>query len=317
MQGKPCRAILALVLAFLVLNVFVVMHAEVAFSLTEQISLSRMLSHLEIITQQPRPYGSPELLIVRDYLAANLAEMGYEVTIQEFGEGVLGYNVIATKRITDENAEPRILLVGAHYDSYVGSLGADDNGSGTVALLELAQLLKNVASPLEIRFLFFDGEEIGLLGSLHHADSLSEQELNRIVAMINLDMFAHRTSTSLRLSTLDGIHNYLVALMGPVPHYPSPGSDHATFAQLAIPAVSIHQMGSRLNTYHTPNDSIDIINTELLEEGTSIALQAIIALIGGAAPEPRLLNLGPDWNNIADAPDMSRRLAEFLGRSIN
>jgi hypothetical protein len=76
-------------------------------------------------------------------------------------------------------------------------------------------------------------------------------------------------------------------------------------------------MGSRLNTYHTPNDSIDIINTELLEEGTSIALQAIIALIGGAAPEPRLLNLGPDWNNIADAPDMSRRLAEFLGRSIN
>lgn len=67
------------------------------------------------------------------------------------------------------------MYVTAHYDSVPFSPGANDNGSGTSVMLEMARVLKSVPSDKEIRFIAFGAEELGLLGSSHYVDHLSEK----------------------------------------------------------------------------------------------------------------------------------------------
>ncbi len=82
---------------------------------------------------------------------------GYEVDAQSFEEGgVLCENLEVTRRGTRAD---QILLVGAHYDSVKGSPGANDNGSGVAALLELSRLFRQVQPKPSLRFVAFVNEE--------------------------------------------------------------------------------------------------------------------------------------------------------------
>ncbi len=84
------------------------------------------------------------------------------------------------------------IVVGAHLDSVVDGPGINDNGSGTSAILEIAEQLakpkfaKHLQRP--VRFAFFGAEENGLLGSEHYVASLDEDELSKIYANLNFDM---------------------------------------------------------------------------------------------------------------------------------
>src|SRR5699024_2907365 len=109
-----------------------------------------------------------------------LASLGYETAIQEFEirGGAISQNVIAT--LTPEDVEnPEIIHVTAHYDSVPGSPGANDNGSGTSGLLEMARALKDIDTNKEIRFVAFGSEEIGLVGARYYVEQLSDDEVDR------------------------------------------------------------------------------------------------------------------------------------------
>lgn len=75
------------------------------------------------------------------------------------------------------------VVIGAHYDVRGPYAGADDNGSGTAALLEIARLLRDAALPQRVELAFYSNEEYGLLGSAHHA-----QAARGVRAMISLEM---------------------------------------------------------------------------------------------------------------------------------
>ena len=77
---------------------------------------------------------------------------------------------------------------GAGFDA--GSPGADDNGSGTAGVLEIARALSGVETDVTCVFALWDGEEEGLLGSWQYA-SHAYFEGQRIVANVNMDMVAH------------------------------------------------------------------------------------------------------------------------------
>ena len=84
-----------------------------------------------------------------------------------------------------------MIVVGAHYDSVMGSPGANDNGTGTVALLEIARILKSRAFRRTVRFVAFTNEEppffkTANMGSLVHARA-SKARGDRIEAMISLE----------------------------------------------------------------------------------------------------------------------------------
>lgn len=95
---------------------------------------------------------------------------------------VYSQNIVGIKKgISD-----KIILLTAHYDSY-GGPGANDNAAGVGVVLQLAQILRNQSTNNSIWFVFFGAEEAGTLGSNKFIESLSENEKQNILAVINVD----------------------------------------------------------------------------------------------------------------------------------
>ena len=93
-------------------------------------------------------------------------------------------NVVA-KLLGEQNEKEEIIL-SAHYDSYPGSVGADDNASGVGVLIELAKFFKKNPTNINLKFVAFGGEEKGLLGSRAYLNRHSN-ELTNCRLLFNLD----------------------------------------------------------------------------------------------------------------------------------
>jgi peptidase M28-like protein len=135
------------------------------------------------------------------YIEATLASYGYSVGKQEFffdDNAVRNIDVVIEPRA--DMSDPEVIVVGAHYDSVVGSPGANDNGSGTAAVIELARLLRDRAGTgsKRIRLVLFVNEEPPYfktedMGSLRYARALSERK-ERVVAMYSLETIGFYSS---------------------------------------------------------------------------------------------------------------------------
>jgi hypothetical protein len=123
----------------------------------------RHLADLEFVSQVREP-GSPHWQEVQDLCADRLTELGYEVTLQTYATGV---NVVGLRPGTSLATE--YVIVGAHYDHIPGCSGADDNGTGVAAMLELARILADIPTPRSLMITCWDEEELGLIGSAAQA----------------------------------------------------------------------------------------------------------------------------------------------------
>ena len=94
-----------------------------------------------------------------------------------------------------------VVMAGAHLDSVAAGPGINDNGSGSSALLELAQNLSKLKPENTIRLAWWGAEEAGLLGSTAYVAELSQAERDRIALYLNFDMIA---SPNYMLMTYDG-----------------------------------------------------------------------------------------------------------------
>lgn len=191
------------------------------------------------------------------------------------------------------NGSNEYVVIGAHYDHLgygkTGSLyrgkepkvhnGADDNASGTVGVLELAEKFAHVKDQLKrnIIFLNFSGEELGLLGSNYFVNN-SPVPLENITAMINMDMIGRLDSTnqltifgtgtsSIWKDILTEKNQYGLTLTFNDDGYGP--SDHASFYGKKIPAL--HFFTGTHADYHRPSDDVEKIN----EEGEKIILDFI------------------------------------------
>jgi hypothetical protein len=201
------------------------------------------------------------------------------------------------------------LVVGAHYD-HVGVReledgtmgihnGADDNGSGTVAVLELARLFQAYAAAggmgdqdrRSVLFALFGAEEQGLLGSCHYVGS-PEVPLSSTGAMMNFDMVGRATGsvvyvrgleTSLSLLPLVQNANEPDLLLDPTPACEG-CSDHYCFWLAGIPFVWFFT-GTH-SDYHTPSDDADLINYEGLARIGEVSLRSLIRLAVMPTPPP-------------------------------
>lgn len=100
-------------------------------------------------------------------------------------EDVLVKNVLAETKSGDPN---NVIMVGAHLDSVIRGPGINDNGSGSAAILEVAEQMAKVKPRNKVRFAWWGAEESGLLGSIAYVNSLSDAELERITLYLNFDM---------------------------------------------------------------------------------------------------------------------------------
>lgn len=128
------------------------------------------------------------------YIAKNWEEQDYAVQRQEYeARGVKSANLeieVQGTTLADE-----IILIGAHYDSVLGSPGANDNGSGVAALLEISRLLKSRNQARTIRFVAFTNEEPPFflrrdMGSSVYASRARSRKEN-IVAMLSLETLGY------------------------------------------------------------------------------------------------------------------------------
>jgi hypothetical protein len=184
----------------------------------------------------------------RDWIVDKFLSFGYtNVYIDTFYYyGRACHNVICMKTGTTE--PENLVVVGAHYDSYNQDTdpyyfapGADDNGSGTAAVLELARTLSDVALRKSIMFVAFSAEEVGLVGSDVVAHRLYNEGAS-IEFMLNYDMIGYSSDVTPDVALYHGASRVYAEVISYAalrvtdlePYYAgfAMNSDHASFAEL-------------------------------------------------------------------------------------
>ena len=173
---------------------------------TEQASVARVFGYEKALFDfDSKHITRPGNKLASEYLFNKYKSFGYEPEYQWFaGRGALGgqtANVLATLKGT---VNPQLVyVVSSHYDSVAGGPGADDDTSGTAALLEAARILAKTPQPATIVFASFTGEEAGLLGSREYVRRAVESKL-KLVGALNNDMVGwandHRLDNTIRYS---------------------------------------------------------------------------------------------------------------------
>ncbi len=241
----------------------------------------------------PRVSGTEGAERAADYLAGRLRELGVEAEIEAFRDRAPGgelvfRNVVGRIPGTGDG----IILLGSHYDTKAGIAadfeGANDSGSSTGLLLELARAFREGAPhSMEIRLAFFDGEECaeayGPADGLHGSRRLAAQmeadgSLKAVAAMILLDMVGDRnlTVTIPRNSTpelvakafdaarAEGVRRAFQLYPGHIL------DDHVPFLERGVPAINLidfhYGSATGLNDWwHTPEDTMDKLSAESLD----------------------------------------------------
>lgn len=143
--------------------------------------------------------GNPNISIIKhNYLAGGEgSRLGRTVKLTNIETFFKGTN----------KSDDRIIILLAHYDSRsfdnndstAFAPGANDNGSGVAALMEIARILSKKSLPVSVKLLFLSGEEHGLLGATYMA-SLAKKENWNILAVINNDMIGNSRSSGTEIS---------------------------------------------------------------------------------------------------------------------
>ncbi|MEI6408160.1 MAG: M28 family peptidase [Bacteroidota bacterium] len=160
-------------------------------SIVNEVDSTRLRADLEFVQGiRHRATGLPHLNAVRDsmkHLFSNVGLYSEEQTFSYTG-GYTGRNIIGTNRGTAQ-AE-KVVVVDAHYDSVSNAPGADDNGSGTVGVWEIARLLSRYPAKKSLRFIGFDLEESGLIGSIKYVTN-GIPAGDQIDAVLNFEMIGY------------------------------------------------------------------------------------------------------------------------------
>ena len=151
--------------------------------------IDRLRGDLERIAQ-PRHlhWNRLGLLATRDFVKHSLALQGH-VQEHHFDEGQ-GDGVNLILKLPGVEPKLRPILIGAHYDGPLNSVGADDNASGVAALLELARRWADKSPRRPVWLVAFDQEEWGMLGSKALAQRLQAEE-QPLKLMVSLEMLAY------------------------------------------------------------------------------------------------------------------------------
>jgi len=244
---------------------------------------NQLMSYIQQLSNyHTRLSTSPDSIDAVNWAANHYRNYGFSVTLQPFRSGYCS-NIIATKT----GSQNSVVVIGAHIDSRSTNInnatqrapGADDNGSGSAALLELARLIHETKITFTSTLVLaaFCGEEQGLYGSQFMANDYKSKGTN-IIGMYNADMIGYRCGSSSTL-TFDsrGVDTALTnQCKATVPDYLSGYpignnsgccSDNQSFQNNGYPTVSFFECpGTTVvnPNYHNGNDLPSTINSAQL-----------------------------------------------------
>ena len=239
-----------------------------------------------------------------EWIRQQLEEAGVAAEVREFrdaapsGEGM--FRNVVGRIAASGGGEGKMVLLAAHYDTKTGIegfVGANDSGSGTGLLLELARSLAAAPAGLEVRVAFFDGEEAavkygptdGFHGSRRLAAEMEERgELGRVAGMILLDMVGDRDlgltlplngSPELTRLAFESARELGVREKFRLARF-AIGDDHVAFAEKGVPTMDLidFEYGGgpgRNEFWHTAEDTLDKMSAESLGTVGRVVLRMV------------------------------------------
>lgn len=279
---------------------------EQAIASIEESTLKDRLYHLASPELEGRMTGKQGNVTAAEYIkqkfeAAGLETMYHRFTAQDIGRTIRGINpgpkgeqgdnfsqnIYGWIEGNDPVLKNEVVVVGAHMDhiGYGPSMsrsrqvaihpGADDNASGTVALIEIAEAFALLKGQVKRTVVFqaYSAEEMGLHGSRFYCANptfpVGQPSIRSHVAMINMDMVGylgsgqhftgfHSGDSSPDLGRIISDLNQTYSFARQITSRGGGGSDHASFYNKGVPIAFLHTGGH--SHYHTPTDTPDRIN---------------------------------------------------------
>ncbi len=276
-----------------------------ALTTAETESAARLESVVRMLTEEIGERNVPEyegLVASQDYLREHLESLGYAVNLQTYE---VNRREVANIEVEIQgNRKPdEFIVVGAHYDSVGGCLGADDNASGVAVVLELARLLQSRSLDRTIRLVLFVNEEPpyfrkDTMGSVVYAKACAERGDN-VVAMLAIETVGYYSDKKssqeypFPLNLFYSDTGNFIAFVGNLSsrslarqtvsafrestQFPSEGaaplgtipgvgwSDHWAFWQQGYPAIMITDTAPFRNpNYHELTDTAETLNYEAM-----------------------------------------------------
>lgn len=288
--------------------------SEALLSITEE-DCKKHVYKLSSDELEGRMSGKKGNVLAAEYIKAEFEKYGLPTMYDKFKikktnpgpKNELGddftQNIYAWIEGNDPELKNEIVVIGAHMDhiGYGPNMsrsrkieihnGADDNASGTAALLEIAEALSKLKPKRTIVFQAYSAEEMGLIGSRFYVDNpkfpINNPNIKKHVAMVNMDMVGYLDKGYHYASFLDG--NSSIDLSKNIEELNKKynfakkitargggGSDHASFYNKKIPVAFLHTGGHQY--YHTPEDDADKLNYKGLEQISRYAFELVLQI---------------------------------------
>jgi glutaminyl-peptide cyclotransferase len=262
----------------------------------EELSGEKALAHVQrLVDLGPHPAGSDAIEKARDYIDQQLRHSGWQLTRQAFTDdtprGKIHFVNLIARFSSDANPVSPSLLLCSHYDTKlfdtIRFVGANDGGSSTGLLLELARVLgQHPSLARKVELAFFDGEEAfehfsdtdGLYGSRYFARQLQSEGAKQFRGGILFDMIGDRSlGITLPADSPPAVARDVFAAAEALKlrkyfSYLDRDliDDHAPLNAIGIPTIDIIDFD--YPWWHTADDTMDKISAQSLQIIGSVAL---------------------------------------------
>lgn len=226
----------------------------------------------------------------RAWLAEQYSRLGYQLDGHDYPGGT---NVFAERKGTGEG----VLLISSHYDTVVGSVGADDDASGVIVGLAVAAAMARCQPEKTVRIIAFDQEENGMVGSRAYVRSLRDSgQAQDIAGVIQIEMAGYDQNNDGFINRVDCGHTnnrFIVdALSATISNENidltafgecQGRSDHVSFWDANIPAITISELffggrAERNPCYHQSCDTVANLNFDFMNKIARAVTLTTIAL---------------------------------------
>ena len=257
---------------------------------------SRAWSHLrQLVSLGPRPAGSPAIEQTRQYIKTQLAQLNIPVAEQAWDDTTPAGPVhMVNLRATIPGTSKNRIVIAGHFDTKryreFRFVGANDGGSSTAFLIEMARVLKTRRNALTIELLFLDGEEaVGewqgtdhTYGSRHYVEAAKRDgSIASLKALLLVDMIADR---DLRIRRDLNSTSWLTDIVWNAAraqklgeYFPNDRTeiedDHLPFVEAGVPALDIIDL--EYDAWHTPLDTLDSVSARSLQVVGDVLLAAL------------------------------------------
>jgi Zn-dependent M28 family amino/carboxypeptidase len=255
---------------------------------------ARAYAHVaRLVEIGPRPPGSDGIKRTQQYIQSELETSGCKVESEDFGADTPAGR-LAMKNLVAKipGASPNVVLLATHYDTLLKPdfVGADDGGSSTAVMLELARILCKRKNALSVWIAFFDGEEAiekwsetdGRYGSRQMAARLAaSSDLRRIKALLLADIVGNR---NLRIKRESSSTRWLTDLVWSVARRLGYGDvfvsdetsiedDHDSFLKRGVAATDVIDL--EVPYWHTTEDTLDKVSARSLSIVGHVFLESV------------------------------------------